>query len=107
MSTTVCPLAARDTSGPFAVALSGMGTAVGAGLFQRKRTDNERIERRGPKRFDGIARRAHDRLPAGIERGIDQHGHTGAALESGDEVVIQRMLPAIDGLHASRAVNVA
>src|SRR5579884_3427787 len=76
-------------------------------LLQEKGSDDESVERRGPEGFDGIARGADDRLTAGIERGVDEHRHPGAPAESSDEIVIERMIVAPDGLDARRPIHMS
>ena len=76
-------------------------------LLEQERADHQRIERRGPEALDRVARRADDRLAAGVERGVDQHRHAGPRLEGLEQVVVERVLRAVDRLDARRAVDVA
>src|SRR4051812_48204942 len=88
-------------------AVSGMEGRPCGGLLEHEGTDHERVERRRPERLDRVARGAHDRLAARVERRVDQNRHAGAPLKGGDQIVVERMLRAIDGLNARRAVDMS
>src|SRR3954468_14713902 len=110
---------ARTTAMDFgAPSLSGMpglrllcGSAFGlrraGGFFKHERSNDQCIERRGPETLYCIARAAHDRLAARIERGVHQDRDAGELLECPQQIVVKRMLAAIDGLHAGGAVDMA
>src|SRR3954453_8810884 len=77
------------------------------GFPQHEWSDDQRIEWRSPETLYCIARAADDRLAARIERRVDQHRNAGELLERLQQIIVERVLAAIDRLHAGRAIDVA
>src|SRR5205085_11998685 len=55
---------------------------------------------------EGVFGCADDWLAAHIETCVDNHRAIGQALERGDQIIIERIIHAADGLHARRIINV-
>src|SRR4051812_7704651 len=49
----------------------------GAVFLQAEATDHQSIQRGGPETFQSVAGSADNRLPAGVEGGVDQHRDSG------------------------------
>src|SRR5258708_23130847 len=75
-------------------------------LSQEAVADRERVDLRAHEAAEGILGRADDRLPAHVETGVDQHRAAGRALERGQQRMEARIGLAVDGLDASRPVDV-
>src|ERR1700741_4143221 len=57
------------------------------------------------QRAGAFVRIVDDRLFMHVEAGVDQHRHAGQRLVGGEDVVIERILPALDDLGTRLAVN--
>src|SRR4051812_36248741 len=86
---------------------SGFDFRRAGGFLQHEGPNDQRIERRSPETLYCIARAADNRLAARVERRIDQHRNAGELLERLEQIIVKRVLAAIDGLHPGRAVHVA
>src|SRR5689334_11489764 len=56
-------------------------------FLQHAIADHEHIELVAHEAAEGIFRRAHDRLAADVETGVDQYGASGQFLEAGQQAV--------------------
>src|SRR3954464_6211773 len=102
---------AMDFGAPSLSGMRGLGVLRGSGsrcagrLLQHEWSNDQRIERRSPETLYCVARAAYDRLAARIERGIHQDRDAGELLECSQQIMVKRMLAAIDGLHAGRSID--
>src|SRR3954469_12000484 len=67
--------------------------------------EHERVHPRLRERLDRLLRRHHDRLVL-VERRVEQDRNAGESVELRDQAVIARVDVLLDGLHASRVVDV-
>src|SRR5947209_20503658 len=69
--------------------------------------DDQRVKRGCPEALDGVMGRTHDWLSARIERGVDEYGYACPFLKRMNQVVIEWVLLAIDGLGARCTIDMA
>ncbi len=75
-------------------------------LAQHTIADDEQLDVVAHEAVEGVFRRAHDRLAADVEAGIDQHWAPGLGLETLDQGVKARIGVGVDGLDARRIIGV-
>src|SRR6185436_15737963 len=71
-----------------------------ARLLDDECADREGVEAGGGEAADRVARGGHDGFALDVERGVEDDGHAGLALEGLEERVVARGSDRVDGLHA-------
>src|SRR2546423_4324505 len=75
-------------------------------LQENEVADDEAVHLCSHETRESLRGRADDRLAADVETGVDEDGAARQALEGGEQLVIERVVLAPNGLHARRVVNV-
>src|SRR4051794_16075937 len=97
-------------SPPARVTLGGGELGLGQARLERwaqdeERAQGQRVDRRGAEALQRVAWIVDHGPPCGVERGVDHHGHAGAALEGAEHGRHERLAQGADGLDARGAVD--
>ena len=72
---------------------------------QHGTTAREHLDLGAHEASEGVLGRAHDRLTADVERGVDEHGAAGQRVEPLEQLMKERIRRRVHGLDASRIVD--
>src|SRR2546423_633338 len=75
-------------------------------LQENEVADDETVHLCSHEARESLRGRADNRLAADVETRVDEDGTARQALEGGEQLVIERVVLASNGLHARRVVNV-